>query len=318
MIEVEDIVKRYGATVAVNHVSFKVGKGEILGFLGPNGAGKSTTLKILTCYIVADSGKVSIEGCDVLEKSLEVRQKIGYLPESTPLYSDMRVVDYLRFAAKARQVPSGRLQEAIDRVVALVKIERMLKKNVGHLSKGYRQRVGLAQALIHNPDVLILDEPTAGLDPKQIIETRELIKELGKTKLILFSSHILQEISAICTRIIIIKDGRLVADGTPESLQTQAAGMQIVRAQIRGPEQTVKGRLAETQGVDSVDVLRHQGDVSDYRVRAKVGTDLGGSIFRMAAESGWILSALEPESRSLEDVYLQLTASSPRPSAFAS
>ncbi|MBI4606985.1 MAG: ATP-binding cassette domain-containing protein, partial [Planctomycetes bacterium] len=197
MIEVQDIVKRYGATVAVNHVSFRVGKGEILGFLGPNGAGKSTTLKILTCYIVADSGKVSVNGRDVLEDSLGVRRSVGYLPESTAFYADMRVGDYLRFVAKARQVDPARIREAVDRVVGMVQIERMLKKNVGHLSKGYRQRVGLAQALIHDPPILVLDEPTSGLDPHQIIEIRELLREIGKTKVIVFSSHILQEISAM-------------------------------------------------------------------------------------------------------------------------
>src|SRR5688572_28432043 len=165
MIEVESIVKRYGATVAVNHVSFRVDRGEILGFLGPNGAGKSTTLKILTCYIVADSGRVAVGGQDVLENSLEVRRQIGYLPENSPFYSDMRLLDYLKFVAKARQVPGSKIQEAVDRVVQGVQIERMLKKNIGHLSKGYRQRVGLAQALIHDPPILVLDEPTSGLDP---------------------------------------------------------------------------------------------------------------------------------------------------------
>lgn len=311
MIEVSDIVKRYGATVAVNHVSFRVDKGEILGFLGPNGAGKSTTLKILTCYIVADSGRVVVNGSDVLEDSLGVRQSIGYLPESTPLYYDMRVLEYLQFAARARQVPAARVKSAIDRVVSLVKIERMLKKNVGHLSKGYKQRVGLAQALIHDPPILILDEPTSGLDPHQIIEIRELLRELGKTKVVLFSSHILQEISAICTRIIIIKDGKLVANGSPEELQKKAAGNQVFRVRLAGPEAAVRDRLRSLGGVEQVEVIRNQGDLSDYRVRGGVGTDLGATIYRAASEAGWALSALEPESRSLEDVYLQLTAVRP-------
>ncbi|HVR73368.1 MAG TPA: ATP-binding cassette domain-containing protein [Planctomycetota bacterium] len=317
MIDVLDIVKRYGATVAVNHVSFRVNHGEILGFLGPNGAGKSTTLKILTCYIVADSGRVSVDGSDVLEDSLGVRQKVGYLPESTPLYSEMRVIDYLRFAGKARQLRGGHLREAIDRIVAMVEIERMLKKNVGHLSKGYRQRVGLAQALIHDPPILILDEPTSGLDPHQIIEIRELLRKLGKTKVILFSSHILQEISAICTRIIIIKDGRLVADGTPESLQAQVAGRQVHRARIHGPEPAVKGRLLSIEGVEGVDVLRQAGECGDYLIRGKSGADLGLSISRAASDSGWGLAQLGPEARSLEEVYLQLTASRAPPVAAA-
>jgi ABC-2 type transport system ATP-binding protein len=313
MIEVQDIVKRYGATVAVNHVSFSVGTGEILGFLGPNGAGKSTTLKILTCYLVADSGKVTVDGFDVLEGSLEVRNRIGYLPENSPFYHDMRVLDYLRFAGKARQLPPARLKEAIDRVVATVEIERMLKKNIGHLSKGYRQRVGLAQALIHDPPILVLDEPTSGLDPHQIIEIRELLRELGKTKVIIFSSHILQEISAICTRIIIIKDGRLVADGTPRDLQAKAAGRQVLRLRVQGPEGEVRGRLAAAHGVDGVDVLGRHGDFVDYRVRgAAAEGNLGVALSRAVTEGGWPLSVLEPESRSLEDIYLQLTAAKPQ------
>jgi ABC-2 type transport system ATP-binding protein len=311
MIEVQDIVKRYGATVAVNHVTFNVKEGEILGFLGPNGAGKSTTLKILTCYIVADAGRVTVNGHDVLEDSLAVRQSIGYLPESTPLYADMRVIDYLKFAGTARQLGPSQLRAAIDRVVGLVEIERMLKKNVGHLSKGYRQRVGLAQALIHDPPILILDEPTSGLDPHQIIEIRELLRELGRKKVVLFSSHILQEISAICTRIIIIKDGKLVADGTPESLQTRATGQVVFKTRIRGPEADVKSRLAGLAGVANVEVLRHQGDISEYRVRAAEHAELGPAIHQLAVGGGWPLHSLEPESRSLEEVYLQLTSSKP-------
>ena len=308
-IEVKDIVKCYGPTVAVNHVSFQVGKGEILGFLGPNGAGKSTMLKILTCYLVADEGKVTVNGFDVLEKSLEVRKQIGYLPENTPLYSDMRVIDYLKFVGKARQVSPSELKSAIDRVVEQVQIERMLKKNVGHLSKGYRQRVGLAQALIHNPPILILDEPTSGLDPHQIIEIRELLRELGRTKVIVFSSHILQEISAICTRIIIIKDGKLVADGTPRALQANATGRLTYRARIEGLEPEVEAKLSAAREVEEVKVISHDGKHGEYRVRARAGSDIGPAIFRLAVENDWILSALEPESRSLEDVYLQLTAS---------
>lgn len=320
MINVQDIVKRYGATVAVNHVSFQVGPGEILGFLGPNGAGKSTTLKILTCYIVADSGQVAVDGFDVLENSLEVRKRVGYLPENTPLYPEMRVLDYLRFAGKARQLGGARVKEAIDRVVQLVEIERMLKKNIGHLSKGYRQRVGLAQALLHDPPILILDEPTSGLDPHQIIEIRELLRKLGaeQGKVILFSSHILQEISAICTRIIIINDGRLVADGSPDALQAQATGAAVLKASILGPEAAVREKLVTAAGVESIDVLRTQGDSGIYRVRGKEGVDLGPVIFRAAVDNNWTLTTLEPEWNSLEDVYLKLSAGPSKKVATAS
>ena len=307
MIKVENITKRYGATVAVNNVSFSVGEGEILGFLGPNGAGKSTTLKILTCYIVADSGSVSVAGHDVLEDSFGVRQNTGYLPESTAVYADMRVLDYLKFICQARKVPSARAKDAIDRVVAQVEIERMLKKNVGHLSKGYRQRVGLAQALIHDPPILILDEPTSGLDPHQIIEIRELLRKLGKSKVIIFSSHILQEISAICSRIIIINDGRLVANGTPEELQSRAAEQQVYRAQISGPESEVKSKLSALGGVQSVEVIARRGEFHDLRIRGAEEAALGVAVYGAVKDAGWTLSTLQPEQRSLEEVYLKLT-----------
>jgi ABC-2 type transport system ATP-binding protein len=308
MIVVEDIVKRYGATVAVNHVSFKVDRGEILGFLGPNGAGKSTTLKILTCYIVADSGTVTVDGHDVLEDSLGVRQAIGYLPENTPIYPEMRVLDFLRFVGRTRRLPAPQLREAIDRVVQQVDIERMLKKNVGYLSKGYRQRVGLAQALLHDPQILILDEPTSGLDPHQIIEIRELLRQLGRTKSIVFSSHILQEISAVCTRIIVINDGRLVADGKPEELQKRATGREVFRATIQGPPSSVRERLGAAGEIDSVEILSERPSGGEFRIRARDGADLGLAVYRIVKDNGWALSALVPEWRTLEEVYLQLTA----------
>jgi ABC-2 type transport system ATP-binding protein len=307
MINVQNIVKTYGATVAVNKISFKVNPGEILGFLGPNGAGKSTTLKILTGFIVADSGTVSVDGHDVLEESLQVRRLVGYLPESTPLYSDMRVLDFLRFVARARQVPASLQAARMDTVIAATGIERMLKKNIGHLSKGYRQRVGLAQALIHDPPILILDEPTSGLDPHQIIEIRELIRHLGKTKVIVFSSHILQEVSAVCTRILIIKEGRLIADGTPHDLQTRASGGRVYQVRIQGPSESVRERLAGVQGVASASLVREVDGYGEFQVLAQNGQDLGPAIFRAAKEGGWTLAQLNLVSRSLEDMYLQLT-----------
>ena len=307
MIVAEKLFKTYGATVAVNDVSFNVGEGEILGFLGPNGAGKSTTLKILTCYICADSGSVTVDGHDVLEDSVEVRRRIGYLPETTPLYADMQVQEYLQFVGRARQLSSAQARDAIDRVVEQVQITRMLKKNIGHLSKGYKQRVGLAQALIHDPAILILDEPTSGLDPHQIIEIRELLRELGKSKVILFSSHILQEISAICTRVMVINDGRLVANGRPDELERQLAGRAVVRAVVHGPENEAREKLEALDGVESVEVLGTHGSGISFRLRGGEGAELGEQVFDAVRDGGWKLSALERESRSLEDVYLQLT-----------
>ncbi|HLU48949.1 MAG TPA: ATP-binding cassette domain-containing protein [Planctomycetota bacterium] len=309
MIQVSHIFKRYGATLAVNDVSFEVDKGEIVGFLGPNGAGKSTTLKILTGYVVADSGNVVVAGKDVLEDSLGVKQSVGYLPETTPLYPDMQVGDYLRFMARARQVPKAQVSSAVDRVVDLVGIRRMFKKNIAFLSKGYKQRVGLAQALIHDPPVIIMDEPTSGLDPHQIIEIRELIRDLGRKKLVLLSSHILQEISAICTRILVIKDGRIVANGSPEDLRREVSDRAVVRARIRGEEQTVRDKLKSIRGVESADVVGQGDGFQEWRVSAAAGTDLGVEVARLARQENWDLAALMPEAASLEDVYLQLTAS---------
>ncbi len=307
MIEVYDIVKRYGATVAVDGVSFKVDQGEILGFLGPNGAGKSTTMKVLTCFIVADSGTVMVNGHDVLTDSQKVRRLIGYLPENTPLYSDMRVLDFLEFVARIRQLSPGQKRIRLEEVIQTTGIERMLKKNIGYLSRGYRQRVGLAQALIHDPPILIMDEPTSGLDPHQIIEIRELIRNLGKTKTIIFSSHILQEISAICSRILIIKEGRLIADGTPQHLQDQATGGHTYNVQIQGPPDEVRSRLAGLSGVESASLITESDGYGNYQIRASNGKDLGPDIFQVVKDSGWTLSRLNEVSRSLEEVYLQLT-----------
>ncbi len=307
MIEVKNITKTYGATVAVNDVSFSADKGEIVGFLGPNGAGKSTTIKILTCYIVADSGNVSVAGHDVLEDSLGVRQVVGYLPETTAVYLDMRVIDYLNFVARARQIAGGQRKAAIDRVIQLTGIERMLKKDIGHLSKGYKQRVGIAQALIHDPQVLILDEPTSGLDPHQIIEIRKLIQDLGQEKLVLFSSHILQEISAICTRLMVICDGRLVANGSPEELVQQAGGGRAFKVQCQGSDD-LSARLQDLSGVSEVRELGRVGDFNEIEVVSATGQDLGPDIFDLANNAGFRLGRIEEKSNTLEEVYLSLTA----------
>lgn len=309
MIEAKNITKTYGATVAVDNVSFTAQPGEIVGFLGPNGAGKSTTLKILTCYIVADSGTVTVGGYDVLEGALEVRRSVGYLPENTPLYADMRVLDYLKFIARARQVTAAKMSGRLDEVIGLTGIKPMLKKAIGHLSKGYRQRVGLAQALIHDPPILIFDEPTSGLDPHQIIEIRNLIRELGKTKLILFSSHIMQEISAICTRIMVIKDGRMVANGTPQDLMRSVVGGAVFRVRLKSDGEDLSERLKEIEGVTEARQLESTGDGGwDYHLLYDGSSDIGPQLFGLAKDSGWELSRLVAAESSLEDVYLQLTA----------
>ena len=310
MIKVQNITKTYGATVAVNDVSFEVGKGEILGFLGPNGAGKSTTLKIITSYVVADSGSVYVNDVEALGNPMEVRRAIGYLPETTPLYMDMQVVDYLAFVAKARQMSGAEGKAAVERVVEMVGLRRMLRKNIGHLSKGYKQRVGIAQALVHDPSILIMDEPTSGLDPHQIIEIRELIRELGKEKLIILSSHILQEISAIGTRIMIIKDGRIVADDTPQNMQRSLGAQAGFRARVQGPGDEVVKALQGLDGVLSVEASSGGGSDTEYRLLTSSGVDVGSAIFSLATANGWSLSSLTPDEHSLEDVYLELTKDS--------
>ena len=313
MIEAKNVTKSYGATVAVDNVSFTAQPGEIVGFLGPNGAGKSTTLKILTCYIVADSGTVTVAGHDVLENALDVRRSIGSLPENTPLYADMRVLDFLKFVARSRQVAAKKMSGRLDEVIGLTGIKPMLKKAIGHLSKGYRQRVGLAQALIHDPPILIFDEPTSGLDPHQIIEIRNLIRELGKTKLILFSSHIMQEISAICTRIMVIKDGRMVANGTPQELMRSVVGGAVFRVRLKAAGEAAGGDLSERlrgiEGVIEARQLESSGDDAwDYHVLYDGSADIGPQLFALAKDSGWELSRLVAAESSLEEVYLQLTA----------
>ena len=234
MIEVKNLTKRYGPTVAVDNVSFSAKSGEVLGFLGPNGAGKTTTMRVLTCYLSADEGNATVDGYDVFDQSVEVRKRIGYLPESAPLYTDMGVIDYLKFIAQVRDIPKSQRQQRTKEVIDICGLERVIQKDVGELSKGYRQRLGLAQSLIHDPPILIMDEPTSGLDPNQIIEIRNLIKEIGKEKMIIFSTHILPEVSATCSRILIINNGKIVANGSPESLADRAKGGQVVDITIRG------------------------------------------------------------------------------------
>jgi ABC-2 type transport system ATP-binding protein len=307
MIEVAGLTKRYGRTVAVDNVSFTVRRGEILGFLGPNGAGKTTTMKILTCFILPDKGQATVAGHDIWTESLAVRGVIGYLPESTPLYADMGIIEYLRFCARMRAIPSGRINKAIKRAIELTSLEDELSKNIGQLSRGYRQRVGLAQALLHEPEILIFDEPTSGLDPNQIIEIRELIKRIGREKTILLSTHILPEVTSTCDRAIIIHQGRLVADGTPEELMRKSQRGAAVIARIRGPEPEVREKLGAVPRVRKVVATAVTADVSRYELSVDDDAELGEEIFSLVAQNGWKLSELRRETASLEDVFAQLT-----------
>ncbi|MAF27566.1 MAG: ATP-binding cassette domain-containing protein [Gemmatimonadota bacterium] len=306
MIDVKNVSKSYGSTLALDRVSFSVAENQILGFLGPNGAGKSTAMKIITTYLAADEGRVTVGGVDVAEDPLAVRNRIGYLPETAPLYDDMRTVDYLEFVARARGLDGARLLGRLDWVYDAASIESVLFKNVHELSKGFRQRVGLAQALLHDPDILILDEPTSGLDPRQIIDIRNLIASLAKTKTVIFSSHILAEIDAVTERIVIINEGRIVADGLVEELRRSA--MKETRCIVRFPDagEVARTALAEVEGVQSVEPAPDEAEGA-WVVTSPLDTDLRTGINALARARGWDLLELRPETPTLERAFIRLT-----------
>ncbi len=308
MIEVERLEKSYGLARALKGISFSVQKGEVIGFLGPNGAGKSTTMKILTGYLLPSAGSASVAGHDVVEHSLEVRRRIGYLPESTPLYGEMRVDDYLRFCADIRGIPRGKQGAAIARAVQLCALERVTGKNVVELSKGYRQRVGLAQAIVHEPPVLILDEPTSGLDPNQIVEVRKLIERLGQEHTVVLSTHYLQEVEKSCTRVIVVNQGEIVADGTRAELIARhpAGGL---RLRVRGPEANVVAQLRELLPPGTpVTVTARGADGVEYRVDVAAATaPIDEAVARLVVKNGWDLLELQRERATLEDVFRALT-----------
>jgi ABC-2 type transport system ATP-binding protein len=310
MIEVKNLTKRYGPTVAVDNVSFNAKAGEVLGFLGPNGAGKTTTMRVLTCYLSADEGSATVDGYDVFEHSVEVRKRIGYLPESAPLYSDMGVIDYLKFIAQVRDIPKSQRQQRTKGVIDICGLESVIHKDVGELSRGYRQRLGLAQSLIHDPPILILDEPTSGLDPSQIIEIRNLIKEVGKEKMIIFSTHILPEVSATCSRILIINDGKIVANGSPKSLTDRAKGGEVVDITIRGPAEDIETKLRDLNFVNEFSRVNTVDGLFSYRIASEKGKNAAEELFQFVAQNGWSLTELRQESVSLEDVFLELTGDS--------
>ncbi|MGI9569170.1 MAG: ATP-binding cassette domain-containing protein, partial [Desulfobulbia bacterium] len=308
MINAKHLAKNFGPTMALKEITFEVAKGEVLGFLGPNGAGKTTTMRILTCYHPADTGTATIAGFDVFESPLEVRKLIGYLPENNPLYTDMGIVDYLQFIAQIRGIPSSKKRNQIQYVIELCGLQSELRKDIGHLSKGYRQRVGLAQALIHDPDILILDEPTIGLDPTQIIEIRELIKTIGKEKTIILSSHILPEVSATCDRIIIINQGEIVGSGKPEEMAARAQGGEITYITVRGPLEAVHEKLKAVPKVQDVILCTDKGEgLNQFEIKSDLGVDLSEELFFLVTNNGWSLSELYKETANLEDIFLKLT-----------
>jgi gliding motility-associated transport system ATP-binding protein len=308
MIEVEGLTKRYGRQTAVDGVSFRVQKGEILGFLGPNGAGKTTTMRILTCYLPPTEGTARVAGYDVFENPIEAKKHIGYLPETPPLYPDMEVRGYLDFVAKIKGVPAKDRKSKVDDAIEKCRVGDVRATLIGKLSKGYRQRVGLAQSILHNPDVLILDEPTAGLDPKQIIETRELIKGLGGEHTVILSTHILHEVSVTCGRVVIISKGHVVAEDTPENLTHRLRGAGALRLEVRGASGAVFDVLRTVPGVLNVQPRAEGGpDVAVFDVDAQAGKDVRADLARAVVQKGFDLLGLSQVGMGLEEIFLHLT-----------
>ena len=309
MIEVSNLTKTFGEIEALKGVSFRIAKGEIVGFLGPNGAGKSTTMKILTGYMPQTAGSVSVDGLDINRDSLAVRRKIGYLPESTPLYTEMLVYDYLAYVATVRGISKRDIPARVAKVANLCGLSERVGQEIGTLSKGFRQRVGLAQALIHDPEVLVLDEPTSGLDPNQIVEIRNLIKNLGDDHTIILSTHNLPEVMATCNRMLIVHDGALVADGTPEELQSREEDKMRVRVVLSGGEAAeVRGKLADLSGVQRVDhAITADGAAIAFELIGERGDDFRPAVFGLAVAEGWELLELHRKVLDLEGIFHKLT-----------
>jgi len=313
VIVVENLTKRFASTVAVDNVSFKVEQGEILGFLGPNGAGKTTTMRILTCFMPATSGKATVDGFDVFTQSLEVRQRIGYMPENTPLYPEMRVSEYLNFRARLKGVPYTERRKKIGYRLDQCGIADVQHRIIGQLSKGYRQRVGLAEALLHDPKVLILDEPTIGLDPNQIRQTRQLIRDLGKNHTVILSTHILPEVEMVCGRVLIIHKGRIVADEQVEGLLSRMRRGATVHAEVKGPGAPIKSALEKIDGVKKI-LWQEKGDsMNDFLVTTEKDRDIRPDVFNSVSSNGGMLLSMAYERVTLEDIFSHITLEDAEP-----
>jgi len=308
MIEVKNLVRRYGPHIAVNNASFKIDKGEIVGFLGPNGAGKSTTMNILTGYLSSTEGTVKINNMDILEHPLEIKKNIGYLPENPPLYMDMTVSEYLSFTGEIKKIPKSEKSDRINKIMNIVGIDDVSQRLVKNLSKGYKQRVGLAQAMIGDPEILIMDEPTAGLDPKQILEIRDLIKELGKDRTIILSSHILPEVSAVCRRVLIINNGIIVADDAPENLAKRLLGGSHIQLRVDGSEAEVSKALSQLSSVQKLDFKEsHEAGTVEFIAEAASDVDIRRDLFKALASAHIPILMMRSLDMSLEDIFLDLT-----------
>lgn len=305
-IIVENLTKKYGVQKAVNDISFTVKTGEVLGFLGPNGAGKTTTMKAITTFLVPDEGNIFVGKNSIRENPDEIKKSIGYLPENNPLYEDMPVIDYLKFVGRIQDIPASEIPEKLLTVIDICGLEAEKHKKIAELSKGYKQRVGLAQALIHDPEVLILDEPTTGLDPNQIAEIRDLIKQIGKEKTVILSSHILAEVEATCDRIMIINKGKIVADGTTAELRSQSQGKDLVKTGIEGGEvNEVFKALQNIEGVQLVDIADKDNNI--FLVEGDPAKQINKAIFKLCVKNNWVLTQLIPVETKLEDIFKELT-----------
>ena len=306
MIQARDLTHFYGPQPAIEDVNFGVKRGEILGFLGPNGAGKTTTMRIITGFMPPTEGQVTLADYDVVEQSLEVRKRIGYLPETVPLHTEMPVTSYLKYMGTLRGMPSRRIKGRVGDVIEVCRLQDYHKTIIGKLSKGFRQRVGIAQAILHEPEVLVLDEPTIGIDPIQVVETRRLIQDLGKEQTVVLSSHILPEVNMICERVLIIHEGRIVAEDTPSNLAQRLQGVDQLQVEVGGPAREVAAALRGVPGVTDVSQRYHQGR-NVFVVQVEQGKDLRDEISRAVVSNDWSLLSMQLVSMSLEDIFLRLT-----------
>jgi len=310
MIRVKNLTKNYGELKAVDDISFVVQTGEIVGFLGPNAAGKTTTMRIITCFMPPTSGTVEMDDLNIFDNSLEIRQKIGYLPENAPLYWEMNVAEYLEFIMGLRGMVTGNSSKRMKQIIDICGLGSVIRQDIGELSKGFRQRVGLAQAMIHDPEILILDEPTIGLDPNQIVEIRNLIKELGKEKTVILSTHILPEVEATCGRVLIIHEGKIVADGTAEELQSGFQGMEKIYLELKNPDEEMENKLKAFDQVEKVQrVSLPSGQIRGFNIESSKGVDLRENLFNLSVQNNWTILEMKREQASLEEIFRLLTKS---------
>jgi ABC-2 type transport system ATP-binding protein len=307
MIKVENVTKKFNGFTALDNVTFEVKQGEILGLLGPNGAGKTTTLRILTNYFNPTFGQIKYDNLDIIEDALKIRQKIGYLPENNPLYQDLKVKEYLTFAAQMHDIDKNEIKEAVKKVAEICGLKEKLNQEINKLSKGFKQRVGLAQALIHNPEILILDEPTEGLDPNQRIEIRDLIKKIGAEKTVILSSHVLSEVEATCDRVIIINKGKIVAVGSPAELKNQTSSLTKISLKVAGPEDQIINAIKQLPGVKNITKVKKENNQIHLQIETEAQTELQNKLAQLIVANGWELFGINREETSLEDIFVKLT-----------